>query len=253
MKFTFAINQARYRDGLNTFVHELNADALLLLKEEMRLLLRDIIRFTPPKNLKQGRSAVEADIQKAVGLLDQDSFARAREEVRLPMRELIRRKDNETLQQAMRDMDGRNWIVKPFNKQDHISRRNRYGRVRQKSFIMTTDRIAYRKYVREVQRRVGLAKAGWLRAAEGVGLKLPSWVKRHAGYAKGGYTEPTPNRMEIVARNGSIKIPNYQQRIVQVALNARRMSIEKEIKRLASGGKTRRASFAGTVFGQSSP
>lgn len=252
MKFTFAINQARYRDGLNTFVHEMNANAVLLLKEEMRLLLRDVIRFTPPKNLRQGKQAVESDIQKAVGLLDQNSFGRAREEIRLPMRELIRRKDNETLQQALRDMDGRNWIVKSFDKQDHISRRNRYGRVRRKSFVMTTDRIAYNKYVREVQRRVGLARAGWLRAAEGVGLKLPSWVRRHAGYAKGGYSEPSPNRLEIVSRNGSVKIPNYQQRIVQVALNARRISIEKEIKRLAAGGKTRRASFAGTTFGESS-
>jgi len=36
------INQARYRDGLNQFVNRLGADAQLLLKEEMRLLLREV-------------------------------------------------------------------------------------------------------------------------------------------------------------------------------------------------------------------
>jgi len=119
MKLTFQMNEARYRDVLNRFVRELKADADQLLREEMRLLLRDMIKFTPPKNKRQGAKAVEADIQKAVGLLDQDSFSRAKEEVRLPMRELIRRKDNETLQAALRSMDKRNWIVKTFNPSDH--------------------------------------------------------------------------------------------------------------------------------------
>ena len=75
MKLTFTINQARYRDALNTFVHELNADALVPLKEEMRLLLRDILFLTPPtkspkkdeikRSAKQrGDSAVEADLSQ---------------------------------------------------------------------------------------------------------------------------------------------------------------------------------------------
>lgn len=249
MKFTFEINKARYRDTLNEFVRVLGADAEKLLREEMRLFLREIIRFTPPKTNAQGRKAVEGDIQKAIGLLDQNSFGRAREEVRLPMRELIRRRDNETLQEAMREMDGRYWIVKTFDKNDHISRRNRYGRVRRKSFVMTTDRTAYNRYVREVKGRVGYAKSGWLKAAEAVGLPLPSWVRRHAGYAKGGFEAPTANKLEIVARNGSVRIPNYE-RTVSSALNSRRMSVEKEFARLLRGGKTRRASLAGTTYSQ---
>ena len=246
MKLTFQMNEARYRDVLNRYVQDLKADADKLLREEMRLLLRDMIKFTPPKNKKQGAKAVEADIQKAVGLLDQDSFARAKEEVRLPMRELIRRKDNETLQAALRSMDKHNWIVKPFDKTDHTRVRNAYGRVRRKTYVMTTDRVAYRRYVREVKARVGLAKAGWIKAAEGVGLTLPGWIRRHAGYAKGSFIPPTQNRLEIVAKNGSIKIPNYADRVVRVAMQSRRISLESELRRLLAGGKTRRGSFATT-------
>ena len=114
VSITLKFDEASYRHALNRFVYELKADGVVLLKEEMRLLLRDIMRFTPPKSNAQGRKAVNRDVAKAVNVLDGSSFGRAKQDVRDRMRTLIARKDNETLQKVMRNMDGRPWVVKRF-------------------------------------------------------------------------------------------------------------------------------------------
>ena len=70
MSLTLKFDQASYRNSLNRFVGELKADGVLLLKEEMRLLIRDVIAFTPPKSQKQGENAIKSDLfggRKTVG------------------------------------------------------------------------------------------------------------------------------------------------------------------------------------------
>ena len=74
MSLSVKIDTVRYRNDLNQFVEKLNADAQILLKEEMRLLLRDISRLTPPKTLAQGRKAVAGDVSRAVGSLDPEKI-----------------------------------------------------------------------------------------------------------------------------------------------------------------------------------
>lgn len=252
MSLTIKFDEAAYRHALNQFVGKLNADAQTLLKEEMRLVLRDIVRFTPPKTLAQGRKAVAGDVTRAISPLDQTSFGRAKEETRTRMRAMIAKRDNVGLQAAINAMGGRRWIVKAFSPSDHTSKRNRYGRVRRSQFTLTTDESKLKRYLASVQRRVGLAKAGWNAAASAVGLRLPSWVRKH-GAMLGSYTPPTNGpSTEIVATNRSTKIPNYYERHVWPAVRSRVRSIQSELRRLVAGGKSRRASLAGTTTGESS-
>jgi hypothetical protein len=131
---------------------------------------------------------------------------------------------------------------------EHRRNRNRYGRVRSDRRNMAVVAI-WNRYTREVQSRVGFAKAGWITAARAVGLSMPSWVTRLGGAAGGGYVAPTQNRLVIEAINRSTKIPNYEQRVVSSAVRSRAMSIESELKRLLAGGKSRRGSLAGTASG----
>lgn len=60
----FTLNTSIYQADINAMVYELGADAQKLLREEMRLLLRDIIALTPPKTFPQGRNAVATDLAK---------------------------------------------------------------------------------------------------------------------------------------------------------------------------------------------
>lgn len=263
MKLTFSINQARYRDALNTFVYELNADALVLLKEEMRLLLRDILVLTPPTKSpkkdevklsakQRGDNAVESDMSRLARPLDWKDVKNPR------LAEAIYKRDQATMMAIMKNMKQyKNSSLLPnvdAIRSSHLKNRNRYGRVRYRGLKQIAFLSDWQKYARSVKSRVGFARAGWLRAAEGVGLTMPNWVRRHAAYAKGGFQFQTtmPGVREIVAKNGSIKIPYYQINIVNAAMNKRRMSIESELRRLMSGGKTRRASFAGTPFSEPS-
>lgn len=208
-----------------------------IIKEESRYLVQLFIKFTPPKNRAQGRRAVEADLQKAVGLLDQTSFSKAREEVRLPMRELIRRKDNVTLEAAMREMDGNQWIVKQFTPADHVSRRNRYGRVRKKSFVMTTDSGVYKKYLRDVKSRVGWTASGWVPAAKATGARYKKFSDRFgssSGFVNYYFGPAGTQSPYLTAVNRKVKIPNYQDKI-NAGFRSRTETTLRKVKRLLAG------------------
>lgn len=245
--FKFDIDEAGYRNALNQFVTELNANGELLLKEEMRLLLRDVVSFTPPKTQAQGRKAVDADLRRNAAPLDA-------QKIKIPrMAELVRKRDVEAIQKFADNIKGgffnRRRLLQTTEdiRAEHRRNRTRYGRVRSDKNNMALLSV-WRKYTREVQDRVGFAKAGWLRAAEGVGLKLPNFVARHAGNAPGQYIAPTPQKLVIESINRSSKIPNYD-RTVADATKRRVNSIKSELNRLLRGGKSRRGSFAGTATG----
>ena len=79
--------------------------------------------------------------------------------------------------------------LKPIPKRPRMS-------TRQEPLLITNDRIPLRQYVKEIQKRVGIAKGGWAACAMQLGgtrgrmgtnvegaeqQAVPAWVKRHAG------------------------------------------------------------------------
>lgn len=245
MSLRFSMDTVRYRDNLNRFVVELNADGAQLLKEEMRLLLRDILRFTPPNSLAQGRAAVERDLRRVARPLEPGKIQMPR------LAEAVQKKDLPAINAIVARLGG-GWggrtIIAGLDaiRATHERARNRYGRIGRdlRNLALFSD---WRSYLRTVQSRVGYTRSGWLPAARAVGLPQPSWVTRHAGYSSGSYDPPTPDDLTVTAINRSVKIPNYEQRHVYPAVAARAKSIASELRRLLAGGKSRRASLAGTA------
>ena len=275
MSLTIKFDEASYRNSINQMVYDLKADSVELLKEEMRLLIRDIVKFTPPlKGHAQGRNAIKGDLfggkRKSGG--------------RYSSIGLFQRIGSSTLQPPKKGgttgLTGRvnlGWEnaksvriyrkfwqpnastdqMRAFHKRYQNPKTGRTGYVSQ-SVIgrwkvqdqMWVSNSAAAKYFKMLADRVGLAKAGWAVGARGVGLKLQQWVTKHTGTSLGGYKAPTPNSLEIVSTNRSTKIPNYEQRHVAKAIQSRVRSLASELNRLLAGGKTRRKSFAGTASGQ---
>jgi len=255
---------------MNQLVTQLNADGRQLLKEEMRLLLRDIIRFTPPKSHAQGRNAIKGDlfggkkrlkkVQGTVGI-----FQRIGTSALVPPR-----KDGETVgvrlgweQSKTIRIFKKFWRpnasvqeMEKFYKQFQNPRTGRpgwvtrsvIGRWKVQDQMWVSDAAANR-FFRYLAQRVGYAKAGWIKAAKAVGLDLPGWVMRHEAYSKGGYKPPRPSDMSIEAICRTAKIPNYFERHVLPAMRSRVRSFVKEAGRLLAGGKSRRKSFSGTATG----
>lgn len=248
MSIRVQFDVVKYRNDLNQFVTRLNADSTLLLKEEMRLLLRDIQRLSPPKTLAQGRKAVAGDMNRVAAPLDADK-------IRFPrMAQAVRDRDEKAIRAIADNLKSGFFSKRKLLTSEaemrtaHLAGRNNRGRVRKDQNNMAMLRL-WKKYTTEIQQRVGYARAGWAQAAAGVGLRLPSWVSKHTGYVKGGYKAPTPSDLEIIGTNRSAKMPNYQS-TVEAAMRLRVKSIGLELKRLLDGGKSRRASLAGTASGQ---
>lgn len=236
MQLSIQANTRDLEDKLYLLAKEARVAPWQVILEEARLLAQQIVKLTPPQSLAQGRGAVARDFYRAVGVLDKNSFGKAKQEVREPMRELIRRKDNETLQTALNEMDNRGWVVKRFDPTDHTSRRNRYGRVAKKSFIMTTDGPAARKHLRRMQGAVGWAKGAWVAIIRACGGSVPSWYGRHESASGYAIVNPGENPfVRAIARN--IKIPGYQ-RMVDAALATRERITQRKIDRLIAGKAT---------------
>lgn len=236
MNISIQANTRELENKLYLLAKEARVSPAQVIKEEARLVTENIIKLTPPKTNAQGRAAVNRDFSKAVGVLDQDSFARAKQETREAMRALIRKRDNIALEKALRAMDKRPWQVKPFAKSEHTDRRNAYGRVNRRSFVVTTDANAAKKYLRGVQRSVGWAKGAWVAALIATGGRAPNWYARHAaaaGFAVANFGE-NPS-VSATARN--VKIPNYQ-RMVDGAVRNRERVTQKKINRLIAGKAT---------------
>lgn len=248
MSLRIAIDTVKYRNDLNQFVYRLNADSSLLLKEEMRLLLRDIQRLTPPKTLAQGRKAIAGDLRRVAAPLDPDKIKYR------PLARAVRNRDEQAIETIASKMKRGFWANRKLLRSEnemksiHLAARNNRGRVKNDQGKMIMLR-AWNKYAKEVQDRVAFARAGWLAAAHGVNVALSSWIEKHAGAAQGSYKAPTPNDLLIVGTNRSSKIPNYQA-TVEAAMRNRVNSLGKELKRLLDGGKTRRASLAHTEYGK---
>lgn len=249
ISISFEIAKVQYRAAINSFVYQLGADGTKLLKEEMRLLLRDIMRFTPPKTRKQGEDAISGDLYRAAFPLRPEKIKWKR------MKELVLSRDINAIRELwMKQRKGffayRRLLLSVAEiKENHKRHRTRYGRV-----SSDKNRMAFADhwdtYTKTVQSFVGFARAGWSAAANAVGLKLPKWVSRHSGKAGSGYRPPRPDRLEIEAINRSSKIPNYEFNVVSAATKMRAVSMQRELQRIVAGGKSRRGSLAATIHGQ---
>lgn len=154
------------------------------LYEEWPLLMRKVMDFTPPfksggkpgaSDLSVGRTAVARDIYKTMRPFDPA-------QIRTPqLQRIVDRKDfaafNLLAARSKGRMKGDTAIA--FSPQVHLSQRDRRGRVMgsdRNKVVLGTDAALLNKYVKTVQKRVGYAKSGWLKAMLLVGGDAPSYV-----------------------------------------------------------------------------
>jgi hypothetical protein len=278
MRLTFDLGLTGYRQAITSLITHARADAKQLLREEARLLLRDILEFTPPRTLAQGRAAIARDLSRVyatpermiaeAGRQGDHGLAVALAQAydagqRRRFMDLLRLTQGGSVAVNVRSHSRGGYPVSGYSvtrrtvhwpiriwaggvlgeavdPSHHLRRRNRYGRVRGD----IVSQLVWREkslldYARRVQGFVGWAKAGWLRAAELVGLQLPKFVTRHPRLMGGVLETPLPNA-SITLVNRSSAIPGYQA-TVDAAVRRRHASLIAEAQRILPGGKSRRA------------
>ncbi len=157
------------------------------LNEEWPLLMRKVMDFTPPfktkgkpgaSDLSVGRAAVAFDIYKTMRPFDPKNIKSKR------LKQIVENQEVTAFNAWAKNvksgpMAGAKAVF--FDRQIHLRQRNRRGRVtgRDRNVVVLGEGAALlKRYVKEVQGRVGYAKSGWLKALKLVGGKAPGYVEK---------------------------------------------------------------------------
>lgn len=192
-----SVDRARWKRELDEFERRTGLDRQWVLRDQFRMLINDLVRFTPPKNQKQGRGAVERDLLKLfVPLTDSMTIST----VNLGGSALTRIED--TSDGSVHGVEKslyRPSASIPAMRAYHSRYRNRRGNVsrsrqiRQQGNWTMVDKMhvsqrAFNAYRKEVWGHIGRLKAGWLAAVYRFGGKAGKFVTRH-GTTEGSATD----------------------------------------------------------------
>lgn len=215
MNVSVQVNADVFNDAVRRYVKELGVQLPKAMRTQARLLFARIIQRTYPKTRAQGRKAVARDIGRAVRLLSPSDFESP------SIQRLIRKRDYAGLQ-AVFERSGTHLRVVPFHPALHQDARDRRGRVRKETGIVSLDREEVRAYIRRQQDHVGRAKGGWADAIQAAGGNPAQWIARWAtvGRVEDRLTDPVVSFIRAVnlsewAQSGD------EDRIVADALRSR--------------------------------
>lgn len=164
------------------------------LDDQAKLLFRDVAKFTPPfaygdvppadrktigtnEDKQQGIKAVRAGIAASM-----QPVAPASKWRNPRIQKLVTKKNKPALQAIYANAEGstsQGYAVRDFNPQLHENARNHRGRVKKSQQVLAIPHGKRKKYISNVSRKVGAAKAVFAMASMAFGGKAPAWVKRH--------------------------------------------------------------------------
>jgi len=211
-----------------------------IIKEEGRFVTKTLIQFTPPKNRKQGTTAVGSDMWRlAVPLSSAKLDAKASQGgIYKSLAKLVRRRETQKINQMMRNprisfFGGRTMVESAEHLASlHRKARNNYGRIKRDQRLMAyaEDHSSLR---RQIQDRVGWTASGWIPTARATGAKWKKFSDRFGSKSGSQQSNFGPNPY-LIATNKQVKIPGYQ-RIVDGAIRSRSRTTLKKVDRLLAG------------------
>jgi hypothetical protein len=176
---TLDFSCARYQVQLRELIASSQADDRDFLTQQMLLLLRKIISFTPPHSLAEGRIATRRDVYRAVKPFEVDSFRDPR------LKQIVEDCDYAAFgafMQYVKNPALQGAEARPWSESLHQDQRDRRGRVlrSRKVFVIGRPAVsAFKKYLTRKLDNVGIAAAGWLAALHLLGGFETSWIERH--------------------------------------------------------------------------
>lgn len=216
---TFDVDSVRFDRALRSFVEELGWDSEKAVKENTRLLILQIIKFTPPKTYSQGIKAVERDINRAMTVLDPDKWRSPK------IRDIIRRKDLNALREMVRRIPAiSDYKVENFDPQRlHESKRDRRGRIQRSKKVFVVDKAGHKAYVKHKKGNVGSAKAGWYPGLVASGGTAPNFIAKHSS----NFGDADVNDLRD-KRNPRIRVRNFS--VAAQSLNAQNHTVNSAVR-----------------------
>ena len=248
-----------FRHMIELITTTTKTDARKVVKEEARLLLQQIIKFTPPFGEQYltstgktrrphgktiGRQAVDRDIRRALNPMLEEDWRSPR------IKEVIRNRDTKAMMAILDNMKytkskGMTEWAGDFRSQ-HLKVRDNYGRVRKKSNVFTFDGKGTLNYIKKVQKRVGMAKGSWGKALSLAGGTPAPWtIKALAESSKNIHKEldhmndPVNPSLTVVSAARGVKGNDRLAHHVKGAFRVRALSMVSKLSRMLNQpGKT---------------
>ena len=215
-------------------------DAATLIKDESRRLVKQAIKFTPPKTLAQGRNRIALDMGKLFSGL-KPGMIRALQRARghSSNEAWITTRDGKKLRVRFEAIDPAGHGMAKF----HRAHRDRRGRARTAKRASKTvwnagyivSERALKQFTRRQQAKVGLMRGAWLPAYHQLGGRGSSWFERHAASGLGhGTSNLTGTKPTVTIQNGAPGIARFRSTFRRV-LAARGEAISKRVRLILSG------------------
>jgi len=226
---------------------------------QLRLLVRDILRITPPNqgamSRKAGENAITGDLARIFKPLSDSSLSAFRDfygsenaaefahkgagSLGIVRERILSRGEMEAWHQSRRRGDGR---VMQVHGQVTTGLRRRDLPGLDSGLV---SRRNFEAYLAQVKARVGLLAAGWNAAAMALGVAVPEWILRH-GIRQGSYTAriaPTRIQIHIGNRVNYARAVKGLHRRVKHAADNRAVQMQKQTAHFLLIEGARRAGF----------
>lgn len=202
---TVSLDVARLNEDLRAFVASTGRDLAQAIRDQARLLTRDLIGGTPPfgkhafrrssnefgagesynEQRKIGEAAVRRDVRKVFQPFKQYAAFIGKKfnnpKLEQYLLKLGRQSDTQQLERIFKKWMWHPKIKTTATRPDHIKRRDRRGRVKRATNTFILDERSRVNYEKQAISHVGKAKAGWVKAAQALGLSsIPNWITRHS-------------------------------------------------------------------------
>jgi hypothetical protein len=234
MESGMTLDTTSYDKAIKDLIANFNISREEALKQEMGLLVKELIRVTPPfgldlKGKKEGQNAVENDIKKIYTGMTSASHTKWKK--KLPNattsgkgRKLFEDHVDASFHQEFRDRRGR--VKRKGTRQLKFGKLQFSDKVHVNNTLLTS-------YIKKVQAKVGQAKAGWLSAARKFGSRgIPGWVSTHG--ESGGDSDERFNKnggyVEAINFNKAIQSLNARVGILRTAFQGREKSLKARIQ-----------------------
>jgi hypothetical protein len=227
------LNSYEFRKAVEQVADKTGVSAADVLRDQMRLLVQTLYKWTPPPKKSAGVNRVKADLAKLfTPYLDESILQDYLDEMDERGANLVYRTDSKgNLYTIKRDQI----VLDPITMREvHQQHRDRRGRVRNigRSSKYLVPLKMFRKYVKEVTKHVGKLRAGWMPAMALFNARsAPSWVadNRAFGMLHGEASDRLNNDLKgmLVAEN---RVPYIRDEgMLTRAMRLRTKDLEKNL------------------------
>lgn len=246
---TFSLKTAEFSRQIGEIVKVTGKEAAVVIREEGRLLVKDVAKMTPPfgkapstesfaSQRKLGEAAVEKDVRRVFHVIDLSKIRNA--SLREALERLVKKKDLAGVEALLKRMKiPARMVIREADAGLHEAWRDRRGRVQRDKWIWVLSGASVNRYVRAMKGHVGRAKAGWSAAAAALGVKLPAWITRH-GAGHGSFRDetkhPTAPKITIINAVPKAQASGAELQIVRRAMANRIRNMGKKLERIARSG-----------------